>query len=331
MIYPWHDRTWRELLAQAPPPALLLYGAADTGKTAFARAYARFLLCESPLNQGACGECASCRLFEHHAHPDFYLLAPDGDDGSSTGRKLPQIKIDAVRELLEPLNQSSVRGGRRVVLIAPADSLNVQAANALLKILEEPPQAVMFLLVSHRRERLLPTVRSRCRPLLLPAPNHTQALQFLQQQHISDAENLLAFHGGAPLFAHEPEQDSLRATLLDLLAQPRLLAILDFAADFDKHKYPFALLLDWLYKWLADLALALHALPPRYYPAHAQAVAALAARTHPATLFRFQDHLNRLAPYGHHSLNVRMQAEALLSSYLLMLQNKPFHFQGNPP
>lgn len=321
-VYPWHAAAWQQISGQwhSLPHAWLFYGREHTGKTAFARHFAQALLCENlPPNRQPCGQCPSCRLFEHGSHPDFYPLAPDTpEEGGS--RRLAQIKIDAVRAVLEPLNQSSVRGGRRVVLIAPADSLNVQAANALLKILEEPPQAVVFLLAANQRERLLPTIRSRCRQMPLPLPAHAEALAFLRQRGTDNAENLLAFHGGAPLFEPQPEQDALRETLLDILAAPRLLAVLDFAAALDKAKYPLALLLDWLGKWLADTARAQHGLPPHYYPARAEACARAAAQSNPATLFRFQAALNRLAPYGHHSLNVRMQAEDLLCAYLLMLQ-----------
>ncbi|UOP05077.1 DNA polymerase III subunit delta' [Conchiformibius kuhniae] len=323
MIYPWHEAAWRALSAQAPPSALLFYGKRATGKRTFARAYARLLLCEQAHNGHACGVCASCRLSEHGSHPDFYLLEPDEGSDNGTGRKLAHIKIDAVRALLEPLNQSSMRGGRRVVLIDPAESLNPQAANALLKILEEPPPAVVFLLVSGQRGLLLPTVRSRCRPMPLPAPTPEQALAYLHAQGRGDgAAEQLAFHGGAPLFAAEPEQEALRESLLVVLAEPRLLAVLNFAAEFDRHKYPLALLLDWLYKWLADMALAQYGAAPQYYPARAADSARAAAQTNPATLFRFQADLNRLAPYGHHSLNVKMQAEALLCHYLLLRQKR---------
>lgn len=325
MIYPWHQMVWQQLTAhwQNQPNAWLFAGKKNTGKTAFARHVAQALLCEQPSSQHeACGQCASCHLFLQGNHPDFYELTPDEPDTEENARKLRHIKIDAVRTILEPLTQTSLRGGRRVVLIHPAESMNVQAANALLKILEEPPAAVSFLLVTHNRDRLLPTIKSRCRTLMLPAPSHTEALNYLTQQEIENAVDLLAFNSGAPLFNVEPTQDALREQLLTILAEPRLLAVLDYAAAFDKWKLPLSVLLDWLHKWLIDVSLAAQKMPPMYYPRHQEAAMKIAQKTNPATLFALIGSINRLKPYGQHSLNVKMQTEFLLSEYLAALSKK---------
>ena len=326
MIYPWHESAWRQLAAQwgNRPNAWLLTGRRDTGKTAFARHLAQALLCEQPqAEHQPCDNCPSCHLFAQGSHPDYYELAPELPAEGESARKLLQIKIDAVRAVLAPLLQSSVRGGLRVVLVQPAETMNTQAANALLKMLEEPPASVVFLLVTHNKDRLLPTIKSRCRPFLLPAPSAEEALGYLKTQNTPQAEVLLAFHSGAPLFAAEPEQDAMREELCQLLAKPRLLAILDYAAAFDKQKWPLAVFLDWLHKWLADIALAQQNLPPLYYPQHQAAIFQVASRTRGAALFQLVHTLNRLSPYGRHTLSVRMQVENLLTGYLAFWQNKP--------
>ena len=326
MIYPWHESAWQQLAAQWSnrPNAWLLTGRRDTGKTAFARHLAQALLCEQPqAEHQPCGNCPSCHLFAQGSHPDYYELAPELPAEGESARKLLQIKIDAVRAVLAPLLQSSVRGGLRVVLVQPAETMNTQAANALLKMLEEPPESVVFLLVTHSKDRLLPTIKSRCRPFLLPAPSAEEALGYLKTQNTPQAEALLAFHSGAPLFAAEPEQDAMREELCQLLAKPRLLAMLDYAAAFDKQKWPLAVFLDWLHKWLADTALAQQNLPPLYYPHHQAAIFQVASRTRGTTLFQLVHTLNRLSPYGRHTLSVRMQIENLLTNYLAFWQNKP--------
>ena len=325
MIYPWHESAWRKLAAQwgNRPNAWLLTGRRDTGKTAFARHLAQALLCEQPQTEHQpCGNCPSCHLFTQGSHPDYYELAPELAAEGESARKLLQIKIDAVRAIMAPLLQSSVRGGLRVVLVQPAETMNTQAANALLKMLEEPPESVVFLLVTHNKDRLLPTIKSRCRPFLLPAPSAEEALGYLKTQNTPQAESLLAFHSGAPLFAAEPEQDAMREELCQLLAKPRLLAMLDYAAAFDKQKWPLAVFLDWLHKWLADIALAQQNLPPLYYPQHQAAIFQVASRTRGAALFQLVHTLNRLSPYGRHTLSVRMQVENLLTAYLAFWQNK---------
>ncbi len=325
MIYPWHAQPWQQLAADwhNRPNAWLFSGKENTGKTAFARHLAQALLCEQPAaTHEPCGICPSCHLFAQNSHPDFYELTPEIPEGESIGRKLLQIKIDTVRALINDIYLSSVRGGLRVVLIHPAESMNLQAANGLLKALEEPPENVIFLLVTHSRDKLLPTIKSRCRQMVLPAPSHQEALGYLKQQQTEQAESLLAFHGGAPLFEHAPEKDRLRQELAVLLAAPRLLAILDYAAAFDQQKWPLAVLLDWLNKWLLDIGMAQQNIAPLYYPDSAEALKTVAAKTRPAALFSLTDTLGRLTPYGHHTLSVKMQTESLLIDYLNFWQNK---------
>ena len=166
MIYPWHQQQWRQIAEhwQNRPNAWLFTGRENTGKTEFARFTAQALLCETPKdNHEPCGTCTSCHLFAQKSHPDFYELTPEIPEGEAVGRKLLQIKIDAVRGIVDGIHLTSVRGGLRVVLVHPAEGMNLQAANSLLKVLEEPPEHVVFLLVTHARDKLLPTIKSRCR------------------------------------------------------------------------------------------------------------------------------------------------------------------------
>lgn len=325
MIYPWHQHAWQQLAAHwaKRPNAWLLHGKAGTGRLAFARHLAQALLCETPLAEHMpCGQCNACHLLAQNTHPDLFELTPVLAEGDSAARKSVQIKVDAVRALLNFAHLSSHRGGWRVVLVHPAESMNLQAANALLKVLEEPPEQVVFILVCHNKDRLLPTIKSRCRQFALPAPAPDAALAWLQQQGTAKAENLLAFHGGAPLFADHAAQDDLRAQLLALLERPRLLALLDYAALFDRQKQPLALLLDWLHKWLLDIGLAQQNMPALYYPGHQSALQQLGNHTCHLHLFALLDRLTALAPYGQHTLNVKMQAEDLFIDYLHFWQHK---------
>lgn len=325
MIYPWHQQQWQQLSStrQNHPNAWLFIGKENTGKTAFAYHTAQALLCEqNPESGEPCQTCPSCHLFNQSSHPDFYLLTPEMPEDGAIGRKLLQIKIDAVRNILDNVHLTSVRGGKRIILIAPAESMNPQAANALLKILEEPPADVVFLLVCHSRDKLLPTIKSRCRQMLLPAPSRAEALAYLHEHNTENAEELLAFHAGAPLFQATPEADKLRTELLSLLSSPRLLAILDYAATFDKSKLPLAVFLDWMHKWLLDLGLSQQNTQPLYYPAYRDALSQTAKRTDKLQLFALTQRLNKLNPYGYHTLSVKIQLEDILIEYLHFWQNK---------
>lgn len=318
MVYQWHQVQWRQLAEHwdKRPNAWLFEGRRNTGKTSFARFVAQALLCEMPSEgHEPCGQCVSCHLFRQNNHPDFYEITPLTDEGEG-GRKLLQIKIDAVRDIIDNIYLSSVRGGLRVVLLHPAESMNIQAANSLLKVLEEPPPQVVFLLVSHAADRVLATVKSRCRRMMLPAPSHEEALAYLHTQNIEHPEARLAFHSGAPLFPPQDDTLELREKLLDILAEPRLLKILDYAALFDKEKLPLAVFIDWMQKWLVDLGLCRQNLEPLYYPVYESRLLQTASVFSPCALFALSDDLKQLAPYGFHTLNVKMQIEHLLINYL---------------
>ena len=118
--------------------------------------------------------------------------------------------------------------------------MNTQAANGLLKALEEPPQHVVSYSLPMRATNSCLPLKAVAARWCYPPPTHEQAAAYLRQQGVENAEALLAFHSGAPLFTPTPELDALREELLTLLAAPRLLAILDYAAAFDKQKQPLA-------------------------------------------------------------------------------------------
>jgi len=171
MIYPWQTDDWQRLqqLRAHWPHALLLHGEAGIGKLQFAQHLAQGLLCEMAAPNGEpCGTCRACLWFSQGNHPDYRAVLPealaglaagsadaadasadkaDGDEGKKTRTPSKEIKIEQVRALLDFCGVGSHRGGMRVVVLYPAEALNVAAANALLKTLEEPPSGVVFLMV----------------------------------------------------------------------------------------------------------------------------------------------------------------------------------------
>lgn len=231
-MHPWNQGIFESLRSRSArlPHALLLHGARGTGKLALAEHIARFLLCEAgDPERKPCGACDGCRWFAAGSHPDFRRLEPEalspeplepeeGEPGAKRGKPSIDIKIEQVRELAGFLNVGSHRGRFRVALVHPAEDMNANAANALLKGLEEPPAGAFFVLVSHRPARLLPTIRSRCVALPVSIPPGEAALQWLSGQGIKDAARWLAYAGGAPLLALDY---AARADVLDrILKQP---------------------------------------------------------------------------------------------------------------
>jgi DNA polymerase-3 subunit delta' len=322
MLYPWQLDDWKRLNQERErlPNAWMFTGLSGIGKRAFAEHLAQSLLCDAPgADHEPCGECEACRWFLLGSHPDFRRLTPQSDDDEGKDkvtRKLPVIKIEAVRELIEFAHLTSHRSGQRVVLVEPAETLNPSAANALLKILEEPPADVLFLLVAHAPQRLLPTIRSRCRQYALTAPRADVALSWLRGQGVPQPEFELAHHGGAPLFDHDAALAALRDGFIAGLLAPSLADALVMAEKLDKHKLALAVPLEWLQMWLFDLASLRLSGSLRYFPDQRAALERLAARASLSQLMACQDLLLKLVPFGQHTLNVRLQLEAALMAYL---------------
>jgi DNA polymerase III subunit delta' len=216
--YPWHGALWSALARQFEqlPHALLLQGRPGLGKHDFAVQLAQALLCEQARDGVACGQCHTCRLFAAGTHPD---LAGVGlvEDAKS-------ITVDQIRALGDFLSLRPHTAARKVVIISPAEAMNINAANCLLKLLEEPPLGSMLLLVTSHPARLPATIRSRCAHLLfrLPAPAVGQVWLQARAETRNESALLLELAGGAPLLAQtlaREEFPQIRAKLLqDLTA-----------------------------------------------------------------------------------------------------------------
>jgi DNA polymerase-3 subunit delta' len=331
-LYPWQLDSWQQLqqLRARLPHAILLYGAEGIGKTHFAEAFAQSLLCEAPLADGhACGVCDACGWFLQNNHPDFRRVRPEAlDDDVAEGEgeekktakaaKTPsrEIKIDQIRALADFMNVSTHRSGMRVVVLYPAEALNNASANALLKTLEEPPPNTIFLLSCNRLDRLLPTILSRCRKFALPLPAREQALSWLKQQQLPDADVWLAEQGGAPLAAlnaaHADGREMLDELLAFLLA-PNVERALKTADRLQKT--PVAMAVGWTQRWLYDLLSARMTSVIRYYPRHKRELGALSGKLDEHTLLGALKQLNERRAIADHPLSPKLFIEDMLLAY----------------
>ena len=330
MVYPWHSQTFEALQTRAGrlPHALLLRGREGIGKLAFAEAVARALLCESPQAGGrACGQCAACAWMEQGSHPDFRRLVPESVaqpvEAEQGAEKKPseQIQIGQVREIGDFIIMTSHRGGAKVVLIHPAETLNANAANALLKSLEEPPPRTYFLLVAHRWHLLLPTIRSRCEQVVLAPPFRPVARDWLGRQQLRDADLALAQAGGAPLLALAFDEDywRQREALLTAITRPDFDS-LSTAAEL--HETAPARVVGWLQKWAFDLVSHKVTGSVRYNPDLSDAIATAAARLDLLEALHFQRNMVRLQRIVSHPLNARLFLEQLLLEYASLLRGR---------
>ena len=322
----WFKKELGTVLAQKAQlaHALLIKGPRGIGKQAFGMALAQALLCESPAADGAaCDHCSACNWFTAGAHPDFRLLAPatetdpdlEPEEGTKKAKPSPWISVDQVREVHDFIHVSSHRGGRKVVLVCPAEALNANAANALLKNLEEPPPLTHFLLISHRPHRLPRTIVSRCRQLSLQQPDRATALAWLGERGVADAEVALAQASGAPLLALAACEGDELAGRRDFLAR---IAPVDFdplAVAENFRELPLERFINWLQKWTYDIAARRMLGSVRFNPDFARELAVIAARVEPLAALRLHRKLVRDQRNIHHPLNGRLYIESVLLAY----------------
>ena len=182
--------------------AFLLSGQPGTGKQGLAMEMAAALLClENSLP--ACGSCRSCQLLVSGAHPDFRILS---FELNKSGKLRTEIVIDQVRQLISFLQLTTTISEKKVALVQPAEAMNRNAANALLKTLEEPPGDAVIILLSHDPSRLPVTIRSRCQKLQVRSPDTDTALAWLLEEGAYgevEAKSALKAAAGSPFRARD--------------------------------------------------------------------------------------------------------------------------------
>lgn len=313
MTYPWQQNSWNNLtqgrLQNHMPHALLLAGAEFCGKLDFAKSLAKSLLCERRDSQTlvACGQCKSCRLYEAGSHPDYTSV--------HLAEKKSQIVVDQIRQLNAFVYLSRSYEGSRVVIISPVERLNINAANSLLKTLEEPPEKTVLILVSSNPSELIPTIRSRCQVLHLPQPTMEEAHQWLSTQTLENpAQELLMAAAGKPMLAKQLDEGERLATrkqlATDILKLLRgNLSLVNVAKKWEKS--PKADLLDWQLQWVqsmirdkySDSNEAADTISPHLYHLMTQSV---------TNLWELHDGLIELKSHVHTSLSPLLFTENML-------------------
>jgi DNA polymerase-3 subunit delta' len=286
VIHPWNEPILDALARRLErlPHALLIHGPRGVGKRVLAERISQLLLCEG--EKRPCDTCDACRWFRGGNHPDFRRVEPEFLWAEKPDKPSLVIKVEQVRELAEFLYIGSHRGRLRVALVHPAEEMNENAANALLKGLEEPPAGAIFILVSHCPAQLLPTIRSRCVAVPVPLPPHNIALDWLAREGVTEPQRWLAYAGGAPLRATQyaaqgpvsltpvGERDGLEplADALQKIALDRALMAFGLAAKYQTS--PATVTREQARAWLAfarrmgeERLLCRHPLNPRLFSA----------------------------------------------------------------
>ena len=317
-LYPWlepYRLTVATALAQGRlPHALLITGLPGLGKDALADAIVRQLLCAATtLEAGPCGSCAACAQINAGSHPDYINVRPEEDASV--------IKVDQIRQLSEKLSLSSHQGGYQVAVLNPAETMNLNAANSLLKTLEEPSDNTVLILISARPAQLPATVRSRCQQVRIEVPDSQAALDWLQEQgHGEAAQTYLQLAHGAPLEALKQAQvDSIGARRERFSALVGILenrvSVLTVAQVWSKDEDMQGI--SWMREWLMDLLrISMTGQANLARSADLQdGLLALARRLDSRVIFELLERINRTLRLTAGSLNRQLLTEDILLAW----------------
>jgi DNA polymerase-3 subunit delta' len=257
-LFPWQVSAWQQINNSRRQHRLhhayLIGGIKGLGKLQFTCNLAQSLLCNEPLTNGMpCNVCQSCHLFRIGNHPDLQCALPDPE------KKSDDISIDTIRDLSAFDGLVARFGNYKILIITPAENLNRQAANSLLKTLEEPNSSTILFLIAAAPERLLPTIKSRCYRLNFTSPTEAEAVNWLGSQIKESSQTLtlaLRLTQGAPLAALQllqtnalqQRQDAITAflSLVDKKANPLTVAETWYNKDLTNF-------LNWTSSFIADL------------------------------------------------------------------------------
>ncbi len=281
MYYVWHKGEWEQLVnVQALHHGLMVTGADGIGKREFCLALAKFLLCDNKelkVSGGDCGRCQNCELFDAGTHPDFHLLTSETENiqtriplvsaysdryqnVQARGKKTKPgkiIPIDQIRLLIERFSTQPHISQHKVVLVMPADAMNTNASNALLKLLEEPPENSTLILMTSSPGFLPATIRSRCMLVNLPTPRRESALEWLSQSMDEETASLsLKLANEGPLDAKQFADNGFLDTQGQYMNQVSNLVasnITPLALAMDLSKSDLSIFLGWLHGFVCEV------------------------------------------------------------------------------
>ena len=315
---PWLATDYKKLVIQFQkrtlPHGLLIVGRMGDGSSIFTSTFATKLLCARTDASEVCGKCKSCLMLQSGHHPDYLKIEPEG--------KSQTIKVDAIRNVVQKVTGTAQQGGNKIVHIESAEKMNVNAANALLKVLEEPTNNTFILLETSELSRLLPTLRSRCRIQSLAKPSYETSVQYLKaHDYPHDISTALAIANGSPLKAVQLTQDDISAwheRESEFSSQNSFIALSTFISRQDISDTMNQVLL-----WVDTSIRQLQGLNESEV-AIADAIVNRLTKTETPALFKFRDYiLGKLSAINRQAnLNSQLMAEELASQWLSLRGNQ---------
>ncbi len=316
-LYPWqiNDFTKLRQLIDKLPSAILLLGQNNIGVEVLASNFIASVLCNlKTTSDPLLCECNSCVLLRESSHPDLFYLTPDISEA-----KTKNITIKNVREAIEFVSLTPHLSPYKVVFIEDVTQLTQNSANGLLKVLEEPPKYVIFVLISNNIGDMLPTLISRCYKYKLLSPSYDEGLEYLEINKIDNMKFWLAYYQNCPLFEVEVTLEQL-GLLTAVLIKPSVDNIFNASQVFNGKTISFEFIITFLSKWVSDLATLSSGGSLHYFSDYKDLIAPLLSKIQLNKLFYFYDKLNFLSEWVNHPLNYQSQTENLLFQYQQVFQ-----------
>jgi len=308
--YPWYSNIRHLFLTNKKKlsHAQILYGGDKVGRNTLILDLCQTLLCQniaSDLNP--CNECQACHWFARASHPDFYLI----DDTGETNN----ISIEVIRELKDFFELSShQQDGLKIAVIMNAENLTNASANALLKILEEPPNNCFIFLTTSNLNQVLPTLRSRSQLISLPNPSPQQIKAYVEENKIVVEPGQLEFSNNAmDELVNDDDRYRLVVEIIDELKKGKSIRLTNITTRWLEFGLPW--FVDVMQKWVYEIFLSKMTNRYCYFPLQKTAVSSLASNSSLQNLLSFQKKINEIKMYAAKPVNKDLNLDLILMEY----------------
>jgi len=320
-IYPWQKSSWNELFLDElrMPHAYIFYGTQTQEINKFVDELIKSILCSQPSEENfACGKCQDC-LWSKINHPDLKIVESSSDKDENLNSDV--LNVANAREVKKFLELTSHQtNGKKIVAVYDAERLNIAASNALLKIIEEPPNDCLIIFTVNDIASLLPTITSRCRLVTFPKPSIKDAKEFLSQTDNIDLIDNLQLYNNAPLqLINEKEMLANTNIIINELKKGNKIDLMKINNIWLDNGLVW--IINLVQKWAYELLLCKLSEGHNYFPNNIKAVQELALNADLSKLLTYQISLNTIKSYAKTTVNKEINLGTVMIEYKKIFNN----------